>query len=150
MMGEVVVPLRKELAENLTYYRKVLPSFIQMRFISLSLYLFQRKHLAGKCTKIKCRCPTISRRNEQNQNVQITQKQSNSVFYSPKPITDKLRERYFSTIGMKPQRNAFGLLVDTTENDISSFIDYLKQIAENDLCVIHELIDNQNLQRNNR
>ncbi|MFA7227180.1 MAG: threonine aldolase, partial [Dysgonamonadaceae bacterium] len=83
------------------------------------------QQLAGEMSKIK--------------NVQITQKvQSNSVFFIlPKPITDKLRERYFF-YDWDETRNEMRLVCswDTTENDISSFIDYLKQIAEkNDSCV---------------
>ena len=64
--------------------------------------------------------------------IEITQKvESNSIFFIlPKDITDKLRERYFF-YDWDVSRNEMRLVCswDTTDEDITSFIDYLKDIT---------------------
>jgi threonine aldolase len=134
-MGEVVVPLRKELAENLNYYRKQTTQlYSKMRFISAQFITYFKENIwLENARKSNAAAQQLAGEMSKIKDVQITQKvQSNSVFFIlPKPITDKLRERYFF-YDWDETRNEMRLVCswDTTENDISSFIDYLKQTTK--------------------
>ncbi|HOV71491.1 MAG TPA: low specificity L-threonine aldolase [Dysgonamonadaceae bacterium] len=143
MMGEVVVPLRKELAENLHYYRKQTTQlYSKMRFISAQFISYFNENIwLENARKSNAAAQRLANEMSKIEGIQLTQQvQSNSVFFIlPKPITDKLRERYFF-YDWDETRNEMRLVCswDTTENDISSFIDYLKQLTEqNDSCVPH-------------
>lgn len=133
MMGEAIVPLREELAENLKYYRKQTTQlYSKMRFIAAQfipylnhgLWLENARHsneaaqcLAAEMSKVK--------------GVEITQKvESNEVFFIlDKTITDRLRERYFF-YDWDEARNESRLVCswDTTEADVEDFISFLKTI----------------------
>lgn len=131
MMGEVLVPLRKELAENLRYYRKQTTQlYSKMRFIAAQfipylkeeIWLENARHSNAAARKLADEMEKIG-------NTEITQKvQSNGVFFIlPKEITDKLLERYFF-YPWDENRNEMRLVCswDTTDEDIDEFVEYLK------------------------
>ena len=141
MFGEVLIALRPELSENIKYYRKQTTQlFSKMRYLSAQFipYLEDNiwlenaqksnawaQRLAHEMIKINNTAP------DSNQ-VIITQKvESNAIFFIlPKEITDKLRERYFF-YDWDITRNEMRLVCswDTTEEDISGFINYLQLIV---------------------
>lgn len=137
MMGEVLVPLRKELAENLKYYRKQTTQlYSKMRFISAQfipylkegIWLENAAHSNRAARKLAEEMVTTEA-------VEITQKvESNEVFFIlPKGITDQLRERYFF-YDWDESRNEMRLVCswDTTDEDIVQFIGYLKTLTSMD------------------
>ncbi len=136
MMGEAIVALRKELAENLKYYRKQTTQlYSKMRFISAQfipylvdgIWLKNAHHSNKAAQKLAKEMAKIG-------NTQITQKvESNEVFFIlPKEITDKLRERYFF-YDWDESRNEMRLVCswDTSDDDINDFVDYLKLLTSN-------------------
>lgn len=99
MFGEALVPLRKELAENIKYYRKQTTQlYSKMRYISAQfipylnegIWLENAKRSNAAAQKLYDGIKSIG-------GVEITQPvQSNALFLIlPREITDKLRERYF-------------------------------------------------------
>jgi threonine aldolase len=135
MFGEALVPLRKELAENLKYYRKQTTQlYSKMRFISAqfipylneNIWLDNAKRSNNAAQKLHGEMSRI-------EGIEITQPvQSNALFFIlPKEITDKLRERYFF-YDWDESRNEMRLVCswDTTDEDIEQFVSYLKQLAD--------------------
>ena len=106
MMGEVVVPLHKELAENLKYYRKQTTQlYSKMRFISAQFIPYFKENIwLENARKSNAAAQRLASEMGKIEDVQITQKvQSNSVFFIlPKPITDKLRNAIFLRLGRDP------------------------------------------------
>src|SRR5690606_28809414 len=99
MFGEALIPLRKELAENIKYYRKQTTQlYSKMRFISAQFIPYLKENIWLENAK---------RSNDAAQmlyeeisgigGIEITQPvQSNAIFLIlPRKIRDKLRERYF-------------------------------------------------------
>ena len=134
MFGEVLIPLRKELSENLRYYRKQTTQlYSKMRYLTAQFipYLEERIWYANASNSNKKAQKLLTALGEIN-GIEITQKvESNSIFFIlPKDITDKLRERYFF-YDWDVSRNEMRLVCswDTTDEDITSFIDYLKDIT---------------------
>ncbi|MDO5663895.1 MAG: beta-eliminating lyase-related protein [Bacteroidia bacterium] len=130
MMGEVIVPLRKELAANMKYYRKQTTQlYSKMRFISAqftpyiseNIWLENARHSNAAAQKMAEQMRQLS--------VEITQRvESNEIFFiAPKNIIDKLLEKYFF-YPWDESRNEWRLVCswDTSEEDINDFIDYLK------------------------
>lgn len=130
MMGEAIVPLRKELAANLKYYRKQTTQlYSKMRFVSAqfipylneNIWLDNARHSNDAAKRLATEMSKIK-------GVEITQKvESNALFFIlPKAITDKLRERYFF-YDWDESRNEMRLVCswDTSQDDISKFINYL-------------------------
>ncbi|MDD2931380.1 MAG: beta-eliminating lyase-related protein [Fermentimonas sp.] len=135
MFGEALVPLRKELSENIKYYRKQTTQlYSKMRYISAQFIPYLNENIwmlnAEKSNKAaqKLYSDMVNIKG-----VEITQPvESNALFFIlPKEITDKLRERYFF-YDWDESRNEMRLVCswDTTEEDIYNFIDYLKRITE--------------------
>ncbi|MGI6048655.1 MAG: threonine aldolase family protein [Petrimonas sp.] len=132
IMGEVLVPLRKELAENMKYYRKQMTQlYSKMRFISAQFIPYFNEGIwldnAQKSNAFAQKLATEMR----NAGVELTQEvQSNAVFFIlSEEKTDKLRERYFF-YDWDELRNERRLVCswDTTDKDITGFISYLKSI----------------------
>ena len=133
MMGEAIVPLRKELAKNLKYYRKQTTQlYSKMRFISAqfipyiseNIWLENARHSNAATQKLVDQMRTLG--------IEITQEvESNEIFFiAPKNITDKLLERYFF-YPWDESRNEWRLVCswDTSEKDINDFFDYLKLLT---------------------
>lgn len=131
MFGEVLVPLRKELAENIKYYRKQTTQlYSKMRFISAqfipylneNIWLENAKRSNDAAQKLYSEIREIG-------GIEITQPvQSNALFLIlSREIADKLRERYFF-YDWDESRNEVRLVCswDTTDKDIRDFVDYLK------------------------
>lgn len=131
MFGEVLIPLRKELAENIKYYRKQTTQlYSKMRFISAQFIPYLKENIWLENAK---------RSNDAAQmlyeeisgigGIEITQPvQSNAIFLIlPRKIRDKLRERYFF-YDWDESRNEVRLVCswDTTHEDIRDFVGYLR------------------------
>jgi threonine aldolase len=136
MMGEAIVPLRKELAENLKYYRKQATQlYSKMRFISAQfipylkegIWLDNARHSNAAAQRLAAEMREIG--------VGLTQKvESNQLFFIlPKEITDKLLERYFF-YSWDEERDESRLVCswDTTDQDIDEFVEYLRGLLADD------------------
>ncbi len=129
MMGEAIVPLREELAENLKYYRKQTTQlYSKMRFISAQFIPYLKK---GIWLENARRANASARKLADEMKkigVELTQKvESNQIFFIlPEDITDKLLERYFF-YSWYEERNESRLVCswDTSDGDIEKFIKYL-------------------------
>jgi threonine aldolase len=137
MFGEALVPLHKELAENIKYYRKQTTQlYSKMRFLSAQfipyldegLWLENARRSNAAARKLFIEMRLIS-------GIEITQPvQSNALFFIlPREVTDRLRERYFF-YDWDESRNEMRLVCswDTTDEDIEQFIAYLKQLTSGD------------------
>jgi threonine aldolase len=134
MFGEVIIPLRKELSENMRYYRKQETQlYSKMRYISAQFIPYLEENIwldnANKSNKAAQKLLSIMK---EVKGIQITQKvESNAVFFIlPKDITNKLREKYFFydwDVSINEMRLVCSW--DTTDDDIFSFTNYLKQVA---------------------
>jgi threonine aldolase len=134
MFGEVIIPLRKELADYMRYYRKqVTQLYSKMRYISAQFIPYLEENIwldnANKSNNAAQKLLSIMK---EVKGIQITQKvESNAVFFIlPKDITDKLRERYFFydwDVSLNEMRLVCSW--DTTYDDIVSFTNYLKQLT---------------------
>lgn len=135
MFGEVLVPLRKDLAENIKYYRKQTTQlYSKMRYISAqfvpylneNIWLENAKRSNDAAQKLYNGIKSIG-------GIEITQPvQSNALFLIlPRKITEKLREKYFF-YDWDESRNEVRLVCswDTTEEDIHDFVDYLTELVE--------------------
>lgn len=129
MMGEAIVPLREELAENLKYFRKQTTQlYSKMRFISAQFIPYLKEGIwldnARRSNAAAQRLATEMKKI----GVELTQKvESNQLFFIlPKEITDKLLERYFF-YSWDEERDESRLVCswDTTDKDIDEFIAYL-------------------------
>lgn len=137
MFGEALVPLRKELAENIRYYRKQTTQlYSKMRFISAqfipylneNIWLENAKRSNDAAQKLYDEIDRIG-------GIEITQPvQSNALFLIlPREITDKLRERYFF-YDWDESRNEVRLVCswDTTDEDIRDFVNYLRELIKSE------------------
>ena len=133
MMGEVLVPLREELAENLKYYRKQTTQlYSKMRFISAQFIPYFNEGVwldNAKRSNVSAQKLAAGMREA---GIKLTQEvQSNAVFFIlSEEKTDKLRERYFF-YDWDAARNERRLVCswDTTDEDIAGFISYLQSIV---------------------
>jgi threonine aldolase len=134
MFGEVIIPLQKELSENLRYYRKQLTQlYSKMRYISAQFIPYIEENIwLENATKSNNSAQKLLSSMKDIKGLKITQKvESNAVFFIlPKDITDKLRERYFFydwDVNLNEMRLVCSW--DTTDDDIDAFTNYLKQIT---------------------
>jgi threonine aldolase len=131
MFGEVLISLRKELTPTIKYYRKQTTQlYSKMRYISAQFIPYLSENIwLENARKSNASAQYLAMEMGKINHVVITQKvESNAVFFIlPKTITDKLRERYFF-YDWDISRNEMRLVCswDTTEEDVSGFIDYLK------------------------
>lgn len=132
LMGEALVPLRKELSENLKYYRKQTTQlYSKMRFLSAQFIPYLDEGIwLDNARKSNEAARTLATKMHKA-GIEITQEvESNAVFFIlPKEITDKLRVRYFF-YDWDLSRNEMRLVCswDTTGKDIDAFITYLKTL----------------------
>lgn len=133
MYGEALIPLRRELAENIRYFRKQTTQlYSKMRFISAQFSRYLKDNIWIENAK---RSNDAARKLYHEicgvEGVTFTQPvQSNALFLIlPREITEKLRERYFF-YDWDTARNEVRLVCswDTTDEDIRDFSDYLKLI----------------------
>lgn len=134
MMGEVLIALRPELEANLQYYRKqTCQLYSKMRYLSAQFipYLIENIWLEN-AQKSNAATQLLADEMRKIKDVIITQKvESNSIFFIlPKDISYKLREHYFF-YDWDTSRNEMRLVCswDTTEKDITDFINYLKRLT---------------------
>ena len=135
MMGEVLVPLRKELAENIKYYRKQTTQlYSKMRFISAQFIPYFNEGIWLENAKKSNASAQKLAAELRKAGVELTQEvQSNAVFFIlSEEKTNKLRERYFF-YDWNEARNERRLVCswDTTEKDIRKFVKYLLQLISN-------------------
>jgi threonine aldolase len=137
MFGEALVPLRKELGENIKYYRKQTTQlYSKMRFISAQFIPYLNENIwLENALKSNSAAQKLVDEMSCVPGIEITQPvESNAVFFIlPKKITDKLRERYFF-YDWDESRNEMRLVCswDTTDEDIAQFIGYLKTLTSMD------------------
>lgn len=135
MFGEALIPLRKELSENIKYYRKQTTQlFSKMRYISAQFIPYLNENIwITNAEKSNNAAKKLYNEMIKVKGIEITQPvESNALFFIlPKDITDRLRERYFF-YDWDESRNEMRLVCswDTTDNDINNFIDYLKNITD--------------------
>ena len=134
MFGEVLVPLREELAQHIRYYRKQTTQlYSKMRYIAAQFIPYLREGLwLENARRSNAAAQMLYDEMRGVKGLEITQKvESNAIFFIlPKSITDRLRERYFF-YDWDESRNEMRLVCswDTTEEDIRQFCDYLKQLT---------------------
>ena len=134
MFGEVLVPLREELAQHIRYYRKQTTQlYSKMRYIAAQFIPYLREGLwLENARRSNAAAQMLYDEMRGVKWLEITQKvESNAIFFIlPKSITDRLRERYFF-YDWDESRNEMRLVCswDTTEEDIRQFCDYLKQLT---------------------
>jgi len=134
MFGEVLVPLREELAQHIRYYRKQTTQlYSKMRYIAAQFIPYLREGLwLENARRSNAAAQMLYDEMRGVKGLEITQKvESNAIFFIlPKSITDRLRESYFF-YDWDESRNEMRLVCswDTTEEDIRQFCDYLKQLT---------------------
>ena len=134
MFGEVLVPLRNELAKNIKYYRKQTTQlYSKMRFISAQFIPYLKEDIwLENAKKSNDAAQKLYREIKDVEGVQITQPvQSNALFLIlPKERSEKLRERYFF-YDWDESRNEVRLVCswDTSEGDIRDFVAYLREFS---------------------
>lgn len=134
MFGEVLLPLRKELACNIRYYRKQTTQLCsKMRYIAAQFIPYLREGIwLENARRSNDAAQMLFREMSRVRGIEITQQvQSNALFFIlPKSVTDRLRERYFF-YDWDESRNEMRLMCswDTTEEDIRQFCAYLKQLT---------------------
>lgn len=134
MFGEALVPLRTELAENIKYYRKQTTQlYSKMRFLSAQFIPYLNEDLwLENARKSNAAAQKLLQQMSMINGMEITQPvQSNALFFIlPKEVTDRLREHYFF-YDWDESRNEMRLVCswDTSDEDIRTFIAYLKQLT---------------------
>lgn len=136
MMGEALVFFNKSLAQNFLYRRKQgMQLASKMRFISAQFQAFFHDDLWLKLANNSNKMASllVQKLSEFN-NIQITQPtQVNGIFaIFPTGIAEKLQEK-FPFYVWNEDTNEVRLMAswDTTETDILTFIDYLKELMPN-------------------
>jgi len=118
MIGEVLVPLRKELAENIRYYRKQTTQlYSKMRYLAAQFIPYIREGIwLENATKSNAAAQKLAA-GMRKAGVELTQDvQSNAVFF----------------YDWDGERNERRLVCswDTTEEDIAGFISYLRTVVK--------------------
>jgi len=134
MVGEVLVPLRKELAENIRYYRKQASQlYSKMRFISAQFIPYFNEGIWLENAQNSNAAAQKLAAGMRKARVKLTQEvQSNAVFFTlSEEETTQLRERYFF-YDWDVEQNERRLVCswDTTEEDIAGFISYLRTVVK--------------------
>lgn len=137
MFGEALIPLRKELAENIKYYRKQTSQlYSKMRFISSQFIPYLNENIwLENAKRSNEAAQKLYREIKDVEGPVITQPvQSNALFLIlPREISEKLRERYFF-YDWDESRNEVRLVCswDTTEGDIREFAGYLRELVKSE------------------
>lgn len=135
MFGEALVPLRKELAENIKYYRKQTTQlYSKMRFISAQFISYLNENIwLENARRSNDAAQKLYEEINGIEGIEITQPvQSNALFLIlPGEIADKLRERYFF-YDWDAARHEVRLVCswDTTDEDIRDFAGYLRSLVD--------------------
>lgn len=136
MFGEVLIPLRRELSQNIKYYRKQTTQlYSKMRYISAQFIPYLNENIwLENAKKSNSAAQKLLSAIQGIEGVEITQPvQSNGIFLIlPVDIIEKLRTHYFF-YDWDTSRNEVRLVCswDTTEKDIMDFADYLKSLILN-------------------
>ena len=134
MIGEVLVPLRRELAENIRYYRKQTTQlYSKMRYLAAQFIPYIRE---GIWLENARRSNASARRlaaGLREAGIHLTQEvQSNALFFTlPEEETKRLRDSYFF-YDWDEARNERRLVCswDTSEEDIAGFMTYLNNVIK--------------------
>ena len=134
MVGEVLVPLRKELAENIRYYRKQASLlYSKLRFISAQFIPYFNEGIWLENAQNSNAAAQKLAAGMRKAGVKLTQEvQSNAVFFTlSEEETTQLRERYFF-YDWDVEQNERRLVCswDTTEEDLAGFVSYLRTIVK--------------------
>jgi threonine aldolase len=135
MFGEVLIALRKELAENIKYYRKQTTQlYSKMRFISAQFIPYLKKNIwLENARKSNNAAQKLYKEISSIEGIKFTQSvQSNALFFIlSREIAEKLRERYFF-YDWDESRNEVRLVCswDTTDEDIRDFACYLRELVK--------------------
>ncbi|WP_294081324.1 threonine aldolase family protein [Proteiniphilum sp. UBA5384] len=135
MLGEVLIALRKELAENIKYYRKQTTQlYSKMRFISAQFIPYLKKNIwLENARKSNNAAQKLYKEISSIEGIKFTQSvQSNALFFIlSREIAEKLRERYFF-YDWDESRNEVRLVCswDTTDEDIRDFACYLRELVK--------------------
>ncbi len=134
MVGEVLVPLREELAENIRYYRKQASQlYSKMRFISAQFIPYFNEGIWLENAQNSNAAAQKLAAGMRKAGVKLTQEvQSNAVFFTlSEEETTQLRERYFF-YDWDVEQNERRLVCswDTTEEDLAGFVSYLRTIVK--------------------
>lgn len=135
MFGEVLIPLKKELAENIKYYRKQATQlYSKMRYISAQFIPYLNENIWLENARHSNKLALKLAQEMQESGIELTQKvDSNAIFFiADKKVTDQLLEKYFF-YPWDELRNEMRLVCswDTTEEDIKCFIADLNLIINN-------------------
>ncbi len=133
MMGEAVISFRKEITENLQFYRKQSAQLAsKMRYLSAQFIPYLENNLwlenAQKANKSAARLAATLRHYPQ---IQFTQKvESNQLFLTmPKEAANKLMEKYFFYFWNEEISEVrFVTSWDTSEDDICQLEEALKEV----------------------
>lgn len=129
MMGEAVVPLRRELAENMKYIRKQSSQlYSKMRYLSAQFIPYLSEGIWLDNARWSNRKAQELADAMQKAGVELTQQvQSNAIFFRmDKDRVDKLREDYFF-YAWDEAADEYRLVCswDTTDEDIEQFVKHL-------------------------
>ncbi len=133
MMGEAVISFRPEITENLPFIRKQSAQLAsKLRYMSAQFLPYLENDLWLKNARHANACALrLAEALKQFPEIQFTQKiESNQLFFIlPSEIVAELQKKYFFYM-WNEERNEVRLVTswDTTEEDISSFIDTLHEI----------------------
>jgi threonine aldolase len=134
MFGEVLIPLRAELAQHIRYYRKQTTQlYSKMRYIAAQFIPYLREGIwLENARRSNAAAQMLYDEMNSVKGIEITQKvESNAIFFIlPRRVTDRLRERYFF-YDWDESRNEMRLVCswDTTEEDIRQFSEYLFKLT---------------------
>ena len=135
MFGEAIVPLRSELAENMHFYRKQSTQlYSKMRYLSAQFIPYFNEGIwlsNALSSNRKAQQLAVKMRKT---GIHLTQKvESNAVFFiMDEKMAERLREKYFFYDWDEAvQERRLVCSWDTTDEDISSFIDYLNLLTSN-------------------
>ena len=129
MMGEAVVPLRRELTENMKYTRKQSSQlYSKMRYMSAQFIPYFSEGIWLDNARWSNRKAQQLAEAMQKAGVELTQAvQSNAIFFKmDKEMADKLREDYFF-YAWDEAADEYRLVCswDTTDDDIEQFVKHL-------------------------
>jgi len=134
MMGESVITFRPELAENMKYIRKQSTQlFSKMRFASAQfLAYFQDDLWITNAQHANKMALLLRRKIEETGSFEFTQPTEANIIlvkFSPTLINNMLKYHFFYVWNEKTHEIRLVTSWDTTEQDVSEFIDTLKRLS---------------------
>ena len=140
MFGEMLVPVRPELAKHLRYYRKQSTQlYSKMRYMAAQFIPYLNEGIwMENAAKSNAAAQTLFNELNRIEGVEVTQQvQSNALFFIlPDGIANALRERYFF-YDWNEQIGESRLVCswDTSNEDIARFVDCLKGLINDSMIL---------------